>query len=96
MGVVMIVFDTLYQSPLRIAILGVLWREGRLPLWRVERAVAIEYKPVHRSTVSTTLTRMIACGLITRCERHYYRAAMTKEQLIEHVTTAIVTVIEEA
>lgn len=88
--------DLVYKRPLQIAILGILWREGQLPLWRVERAVEVEYKPVKRSTVSTTLSRMISNKLVNRCNRHYYHANVTREQLIEQVTTAIVTAIEKA
>lgn len=91
--------DIVYRRPLRYAILGILWREGQLPLWRIERSVAVEYKPSARSTVSTTLTRMIEQGMIVRCERHYYRAIVTRQTLIDHIeqlAAGIIREIEEA
>lgn len=77
-----------FQRPLQLAILGVLWREGRLPLSRIERAVCREYKQVATSTISTTLTRLIERGWLERCGKHY-EPRITRAEMIAVITAAI-------
>ena len=77
------------NRPVQLAVLGVLWREGALPLWRIERSVHREYKYLAQSTVSTTLTRLINHGWIERCDRHYYKPVITRQEMIAALTAAI-------
>ena len=81
--------DLGYNRPLQLAILGALWRDGRLALSQIMRAVHREYKPVAVSTVSTTLTRLVERQWVERIDRHYYQSRITRADMIAALTAAI-------
>ncbi len=76
-------------GPLMLAIMGVLWKTPRLNFMILTRRVCEAYKPVAVTTVSSTLTRMIVRGYVERVSSGMYRAAMSREQLIDMIASVI-------
>lgn len=76
-------------GPLQLAILAVLWRFDRASLTAIHRTVNLAYKPIALSSLSTTITRLLRRGWITRPKPGQYRAAISRQQLIDLIAEHI-------
>lgn len=77
-------------GPLQLAILNVLWRdEDGMSLMRLYRTLQTEYKSVALSGVSTTATRLLRRGWVVRPRRGYYRAGISRDDLIALISAHI-------
>lgn len=78
-----------FDRPLQLAIMGALWRNGRLHLHQLHAAVRRHHREVALSTVSTTITRLIAAQWVERIGKGVYQAAITRAELLAVLTQAI-------
>lgn len=86
----MMIDDIVPIGALQLAILGALWRAERpVRFVQLEARVKEHYKPICRSTFSTTLTKLIDRGWIVRPAPRMYAALLTREALINAVTRPI-------
>ena len=81
---------------LTLAILGVLWRTNRpLSVTMAHRAVCACYKPVALTTVSSTLSRLIVKGWVSKPRDKVYQAAITRDALIADISDRLSALIDD-
>ena len=78
-----------FDRPLQLAIMGALWRDKRLHLHQLHAAVRRQHREVALSTVSTTITRLIAAAWVERVGHGVYVAAVTRDELLATIACAI-------
>lgn len=78
-----------YPGPLMLAILGAVWANKQASFSGIARRVASEHRPVAASTLSTTLTRLVARGWIIRTAYGWYEAGISRDELLAMATEAI-------
>lgn len=81
---------------LTLAIMGVLWRaHAPMEMGHIHRHVCREYKPVALTTVSSTLTRLINRGWVSRPRRTVYQATITRRDLAADVSDKLAALIDQ-
>ena len=83
-------------GPLMLSIMGVLWRSDRpLSVTHIHQRVCEHYKPVALTSVSSTLTRLLARGWICKPRQKVYQAAITRRELAADVSDKLATMIDD-
>lgn len=81
---------------LMLAIMGVLWRAERpLGVTIIHQRVCEHHKPVAITTVSSTLTRLLHRGWVSKPRQKVYQAAITRSNLTADVTDRLARLIDD-
>ena len=75
-------------GPLMLAILGALWKDN-LTLRGLHAVLNRDYKPIALSTLSTTMTRLVHRGWVTRLRTSWYTTGISRDELKALVTEQI-------
>lgn len=78
-----------YDRPLQLAIMGALWRRRELTLEQLVQAVGITHRLVARSTVATSLYRLIDQEWVSRVGHGRYQAIVTRDELVAVISAAV-------